>query len=322
VVVVTGAGNGLGRAYALEFARRGACVLVNDAGCAIDGTGASRSVADAVVEEISSVGARAVASHQSVATGEGGEEIIAAALDAFGRIDALVSNAGILSNAPFHEMSADQFEAVTSTNLMGAIHVAQAAYRIMREQRYGRLVFASSGAGLFGARNEANYAAAKAGLIGLSNVLAIEGADFNIMSNVIAPAARTRMEEGIRAEDIGEDQLRLLADPALPSLPSTADHVVPLVMHLASEVCTQTQGIFSSVGGRFARVFIGVTQGWYGPADRPATPEEFQREFARIDDRSNYYLPASVYDELAIVRRAAPGGGHCEAKVEGTSLWD
>lgn len=305
VVVVTGAGNGLGRAYALEFARRGACVLVNDAGCAIDGTGASPSVADEVVREISGAGGKVVASHHSVATAQGGREIIASALQAFGRIDAVVCSAGILSNAPFHEMTPDRFESVISTNLLGAIHVAQPAYCSMREQRYGRLVFVSSGAGLFGARNEANYATAKAGLIGLSNTLAIEGAEFNIASNVIAPAAATRMAQGIRPEDIGEEQLKLLTDPALPTLPSTVDQVVPLVMHLASEGCTQTQGIFSSVGGRFARVFIGVTQGWYGPTDRPATPEEVRREFARIDDRSTYYLPDSVYDELAIVRRAA-----------------
>ncbi|HXY91933.1 MAG TPA: SDR family NAD(P)-dependent oxidoreductase [Acidimicrobiia bacterium] len=307
VVVVTGSGNGLGRAHALELARRGAAVVVNDLGGGVDGTGGAKDAADGVVDEIVAAGGRAVPSYDSVASAEGGEAIVATALDAFGRVDAVVNNAGILRNESFGEMTREQLLPVLETHLLGSFYVSQPAYRVMRDQGYGRFVFTSSGSGLFGLRHQANYVAAKAGIAGLSSAIALEGEDRGIRSNVIAPVATTRIVAGMRPGDVSERDLTLAGrgDPDL-ELPGEPEFVTPIVVYLASEQCDVSQQIFSAVNGRFARVFVAVTRGWYGPIDRPATAEAVRDHLEEITDRSEYQIPTSVFDEAGGIRAWYP----------------
>jgi NAD(P)-dependent dehydrogenase (short-subunit alcohol dehydrogenase family) len=303
VALVTGAGNGLGRAHARELARRGASVVVNDLGGEVDGTGGSPRPAQQVVDEIQADGGRAVPSFDSVSTPEGGERIVATALDAFGRLDAVVNNAGILRNEGFDEMTREQLMGVIDTHLLGAFHVSQPAYRVMREQGYGRFVFTSSGSGLFGLRHQANYASAKAGIAGLSSVVALEGAEHGILSNAVAPVATTRIVAGMRPQDISADDLASASRGDLElALPDAPEFVSPIVAYLASEACTVTQQIFSAAGGRFARVFVGVTRGWYGPIDTPATAESVRDHLDEINDRNEYQIPTTVFDEGGGIR--------------------
>jgi len=180
VAVVTGAGRGLGRLYALELAKRGASVVVNDLGGSMHGEGADTKVADDVVAEITATGGAAIASYDSVDSSEGGEAIVRAAVDNFGRLDAVVSNAGIFNSIAFDEMTPIQWRQMLSVHLDGGFYLSQPAFRVMKRQGYGRFVFISSSGGLFGQHLEAHYAAAKAGLVGLSNIIALEGADHGI----------------------------------------------------------------------------------------------------------------------------------------------
>jgi NAD(P)-dependent dehydrogenase (short-subunit alcohol dehydrogenase family) len=303
VVVVTGAGNGLGRAHALEFGRRGASVVVNDLGGAVDGTGASTSAADAVVDEIVAAGGRAVPAYESVADPDGGAAIVDTAVRELGRLDVVVNNAGILRNESFGEMTHEQLMGVLGTHLLGSFYVSQPAFRVMREQGYGRFVFTSSGSGLFGLANQANYASAKAGIAGLSSVIALEGAEHGIRSNVIAPTATTRIVAGMRPEDISERDMALAARGDLTlELPGGPEFVTPIVMYLASEGCDVTQQIFSASSGRFARVFTAVTRGWYGPLDEPATAEAVRDHMDEISDRAEYQIPTTVFDESGGIR--------------------
>ena len=309
VVIVTGAGNGLGREHALEFARRGASVVVNDVGGWVDGVGASTAAADAVVAEIAREGGQAVPSYAAVGTAAAGQSIVDTAVDAFGRLDVVVNNAGILRNASFGEMTGDQLMGVLETHLLGSFFVSQPAFRVMREQGYGRFVFTSSGSGLFGLRHQANYASAKAGIMGLSSVVALEGEEHGILSNVVAPTAQTRIAAGMRPDDISPRDLALAArgDPGL-ELPGGPEFVTPIVTYLASEACTVNQQVFSASGGRFARVFVGVARGWYGPSDRPATAEEVRDHLSTISDRSEYQTPSTVFDESGGIRAWYPAG--------------
>ena len=309
VAIVTGAGNGLGRTYALDLARRGAKVVVNDLGGDTAGQGASSQPAGAVVAEIEAAGGTAVASPHSVATPEGAAAIVGTALDAFGRLDVVVNNAGILRNAWFDDMTADQFAAVIDTHLWGAINVSQPAYRVMRRQGYGRFVFTTSNAGLWGIRGEANYAAAKTAVVGLMNSIKVEGAEHGIRANAIAPVASTRIAAGMRHDDMSpDDAARMAVRPDL-ELPMTAEFVTPMVVFLASEQCETSGEIYSAVGGRFARVFVGVTVGWYGPAGSPATAEDIRDHLDQISSRSSYLIPSSTFDEIGRVREGAPQGG-------------
>src|SRR5215831_2301890 len=193
VVIVTGAGRGLGRLYAMEFARRGASVVVNDVGGTMHGEGSNSSIADQVVEEIERAGGVAVASYDSVASSEGGEAIVRAAVDTFGRLDAVVSNAGIFNTVPFDELSQADWRRMLSVHLDGGFYLSQPAFRVMKSQGYGRFVFIASSAGLFGQPLEAHYAAAKAGLLGLTNVIAIEGAQHGILANTVLSFCYTPM---------------------------------------------------------------------------------------------------------------------------------
>jgi NAD(P)-dependent dehydrogenase (short-subunit alcohol dehydrogenase family) len=289
VAIVTGAGGGLGRAHALLLAQRGARVVVNDLGGMLDGTGASGSPADAVVKEILDGGGEAVANYDSVATPDGGRNIVQSALDAFGTLDIVVNNAGILRDKSVGKMAPDDFDAVVDVHLRGAFHVSQPAFNVMKQKGFGRFVHTSSGSGLFGNFGQANYAAAKAGLVGLSNVLAIEGARANITSNVIAPAAKTRLTENL----IGD-----IAEALRPEL------VAPLVAYLVSPSCSVTHEIFSVGGGRVARVFVGLAQGWFAGKGEPIAPEDIHAHLDEILDTENFIIPTGFPDELALLVKA------------------
>jgi NAD(P)-dependent dehydrogenase (short-subunit alcohol dehydrogenase family) len=251
VAVVTGGGRGLGRAYALLLAERGAKVVVNDIGGSLTGDGASSGPAHDVAGEITSAGGEAVVSTDSVATAAGGESIIATALAHYGRIDVLVHNAGNVRRAALRDISFEDFDAVVDVHLRGAFHLVRPAFPMMCDAGYGRIVLTSSIGGLYGNHDVVNYAVAKAGVIGLSNVAAIEGAAHGVKSNVIVPAAVTRMAEGIDTS-------------AYP--PMGPELVAPAVAWLAHESCSITGEMLIALAGRLARAFIAETPGVYRPS--------------------------------------------------------
>jgi NAD(P)-dependent dehydrogenase (short-subunit alcohol dehydrogenase family) len=272
VVVITGAGGGLGRCHAVEFARRGAQVVVNDVGASVDGTGQSSSAAQAVVDEIVESGGAAVASTDSVSTPDGGRAIIGTAVDSFGRVDVLVNNAGILRDAAFKNMTAEQVDAVIDVHLRGAFHVTSAAWPVMREQNYGRIIMTTSGSGLFGTFGQANYGAAKTGLVGLMNVLAIEGQRNGILVNAISPIARTRMTEHTMAalvKDAGPEQ------------------VTPVVVYLGHEQCDRTAHIYRVGGAHVSRVFLAETPGIDDPT---LSAESLAANIERVDDPTGFTI--------------------------------
>jgi NAD(P)-dependent dehydrogenase (short-subunit alcohol dehydrogenase family) len=251
VAVVTGAGRGLGRSYALLLASRGAKVVVNDTGASLTGDGADNGPAGEVVREIEAVGGKAVACTESVTTAAGGQAIIQAALDHYGRIDILVHNAGTVRRAALTEMSYEDFDAVLDVHLRGAFHVVRPAFPLMRAAHYGRIVLTSSIGGLYGNHDVANYAVAKAGVIGLSNVVALEGAADDVKCNVIVPSAVTRMAEGLDTS-------------AYP--PMCPDQVAPVVGWLAHQSCSITGEMLIAVAGRVARAAVAESAGVYRPS--------------------------------------------------------
>ena len=292
VAVITGAGGGLGKTYALELAKRGAKVVVNDLGGAADGSGGGSSMADQCVKEIAEAGGTAVANYDSVATPEGGAAIIQTALDNFGQVDIVVNNAGILRDRSFAKLSVEELEIVLDVHLKGAFFVSQPAFRVMKERNYGRFVFTASAAGIFGNFGQTNYGAAKMGLVGLSNVLAVEGQKNGILSNVIAPVARTRLTE---------DLLGPMAEMLKPEC------VTPLVTYLCSEACTDTHGIYSVGGGRYARIFIGMAQGkFFGQGATPSA-EEISSNWDAIQSDADYEIPDSIAAEMQALLKAFKG---------------
>lgn len=251
VAVVTGGGRGLGRSYALLLAAQGAKVVVNDPGGSLIGDGSDAEPAGDVVREIVAAGGEAVANTDSVATPDGGKAIIETALDRFGRIDIVIHNAGNVRRSPLREMSYEDFEAVVDVHLRGAFHVVRPAFPVMCDAGYGRIVLTSSIGGLYGNHGVANYAVAKAGVIGLSNVAAIEGVDYGVRSNVIVPAAVTRMAEGIDTS-------------AYP--PMGPELVAPVVGWLAHETCSITGEVLVALAGRVATAKVAETPGVYLPS--------------------------------------------------------
>ena len=289
-VIVTGAGNGLGKAYALELGSRGAKVVVNDLGGSVDGSGSASSPADDVVNEIIKNGGEAIADYDSVATKEGGESIVQSALDNFGTVDAVINNAGILRDKSFANMSEDELSLILDVHLKGTFFVSQPAFKVMKENNYGRIVNVASPSGLFGNFGQSNYGAAKMGIVGLTNVLSIEGAKYNIKVNVIAPTAYTRMTEALLPEDVG----KLFS----------AELVTPMVVYLASEACEPTHEIFGVAAGRFARIGIITHNGYVNTS---ATAEDISENIEEIRTIKDGTYPLSNEDELMIIQKAIQG---------------
>jgi NAD(P)-dependent dehydrogenase (short-subunit alcohol dehydrogenase family) len=293
VVIVTGAGRGLGRRYAMELARRGASVVVNDIGGTMHGEGSDPGVADQVVEEIERAGGLAVASHDSVAFQEGGEAIVRAAVDRFGRVDAVVSNAGIFQTVGFDQLSTADWRRMLDVHLSGGFHLSQPAFRVMKSQGYGRFVFIASSAGLFGQPEAAHYAAAKAGLVGLANVIAIEGAQHGILANTVLPFGYSRMVTetvGDRDQLPEESSFLHAIDPEL---------VVPVVVFLASAACELTHQNYSACAGRYARVFVGLGDGWLAKPGSKPTADDVASHVDEISAPEPFTVPSSIIDEVA-----------------------
>ncbi|MBM7517481.1 SDR family NAD(P)-dependent oxidoreductase [Nocardioides nitrophenolicus] len=286
VVVVTGAGNGIGRAHALTLAQHDARVVVNDLGGAVDGTGSS-GAAQAVVDEITAAGGIAVASTDSVATVEGGRALIATAIDAFGQVDAVIHNAGILRDRSFAKAVDTDVTDVLDVHLGGAFNVLRPAWPHFVERGYGRIVLTTSSSGLLGNFGQSSYGAAKAGLVGLMNVLSLEGERHGITVNALSPTAATRMTEGLLGE---------LADRFDPQ------HVAAVATYLASEQCELNRHILTVGGGRVGRIFLGVTPGWYSGPD-PASPSDVLAAIDEICSLEDFIVPEGGHDEIALIQK-------------------
>ena len=313
VAVITGAGRGLGRLYALDLARRGAAVVVNDVGGSMRGEGADSGIADKVVDEIKKAGGTAIASYDSVDSPAGGQAIVDAAVGAFGRLDAVISNAGIFGSVPFEDLSPDEWTRMLRVHLDGGFYLSQPAYRVMKNNGGGRFVFVSSSAGVFGQPMEAHYAAAKAGLVGLTNVIAIEGEAHGILANSVMPTGFSRMV----TETVGDE--KFLAESGFMRA-IRPELVVPLVTFLASTACTFTHRNYSASAGRYARVFVGLSEGWLADAESQPTAEDIEAHLELISSTDKFFIPTSIVDEVLEVceRRgvsAMPGEALDKANV-------
>lgn len=277
VAIVTGAGGGLGREHALALARRGARVLVNDLGGAVDGSGGSVSAAQAVVDEIRAMGGEAMANSASVTDFAAVQAMVQQAVDAWGRVDILINNAGILRDKSFAKMELDDFRLVVDVHLMGAVHCCKAVWPIMQAQNYGRIVMTTSSSGLYGNFGQSNYGAAKMALVGLMQTLALEGGKYNIHVNALAPTAATRMTEGLMLEAV----LNALKPKA----------VVPAILVLA-HTSAPTRTILCAGAGSFEAAHITLTQGVYvGMGD--AAPEKLAQQLDAVLDRDSALVPES-----------------------------
>jgi NAD(P)-dependent dehydrogenase (short-subunit alcohol dehydrogenase family) len=271
VVIITGAGGGLGREYALLLADEGARVVVNDLGGARDGSGSGPAMADTVVDEIRQLGGTALANYDDIATEDGARSLVEAALREFGTLDGVVNNAGILRDGAFHKMSTQNWDAVVKVHLYGGFHVTRAAWTHLREKKFGRIVMATSTSGIFGNFGQANYGAAKLGLVGLINTLAIEGAKYGILANAVAPMAATRM-----TADVAPPEL-------LDKLPPA--QVAPVVGYLMSEQCTDSGSVYIVGGGNIQRVAQFQNKGV--SFSEPPTVDELTARWSEISDLSN-----------------------------------
>ncbi|MCB2076961.1 MAG: SDR family NAD(P)-dependent oxidoreductase [Novosphingobium sp.] len=284
VAVVTGGGRGLGRAYSLLLASRGAKVVVNDPGVSRHGDGTAEGPAQEVVNEIAAAGGTAVANTDSVASPEGGQAIIDTAVKNFGRVDIVINNAGINRPALLKDVTWEEFSSVLDVHLHGAFHVTRAALPLMCDAGYGRVIMTSSIAGLYGDKKNGAYSTAKAGLIGLSNVIAIECAEHGVQSNAIVPAAVTRLSEGIDTS-------------AFPTM--TPEQVAPLVAWLVHENCTITGQTLVSLAGRMAKAFVTETRGVFQPE---WSIEDVAQRMGEISDTERLEVfdtyPKGFYDHL------------------------
>ncbi len=284
VVVITGAGAGLGRSHALFFGKRGAKVVVNDLGGSSTGSGKSSAAADKVVEEIKAAGGTAVANYDSV---EDGERIIKTAIDSFGRIDVLVNNAGILRDVSFAKMTRDDWDLVMRVHVNGAFRCTHAAWPYMRDQGYGRILFTASAAGIYGNFGQANYSAAKLGLVGFSNTLAIEGEKKNVRVNTIAPIAASRLTETILPPEVLENL--------------KPEYVTPLVAWLAHDECTETGGLFEVGGGYFGKLRWERAEGRTFKLGRDIEPESLRASWSDIAGFDKATHPANITEALGPV---------------------
>jgi len=287
VAVITGAGGGLGRAHALLLASRGAKVVVNDLGGSVDGQGGSHTMAQKVVDEIRAAGGEATADYNSVSTPESAQGIIKTALDAYGKIDILINNAGILRDKSFKNMSPEFLDPVMDVHFEGTFWTTHAAWEHMRNQNYGRIVNTSSAAGIFGNFGQTNYGAAKMAIVGFTNVLKEEGSKNNIKANVLAPGAKTRMTEDL----LGPMAANINMDPAL---------VAPIVAYLCHESCRVTGEIYSAAAGRVGRVFIGACQGFY-KAD--LNLEDIRDNIEKIRDTNGFIIPSNAMGEMSLMTK-------------------
>jgi len=285
VAIVTGAGNGLGRSHALLLASRGASVVVNDPGGARDGKGGDHAAADKVVAEIRAAGGRAVANYDSVAERESAANIVKTATDAFGTVDIVVNNAGILRDKSFHNMTLDDFEFVLKVHLLGSAYVSHAAFPIMRAKSFGRIVMTSSNSGIYGNFGQTNYAAAKLGVVGLMNALRLEGQKYNVFVNSIAPVAGTRMTEDLMPPEIVKK-----LDP---------DLVSPMVAYMCSEQCQHTGAIFTAGAGYFSTIEYREGAGVRLPGS--PTVDDVAANIDRIADMSSMTRYRTSSEEVAAV---------------------
>lgn len=289
VVIVTGAGNGLGKSHAMEFARRGAQVVVNDLGGSTTGQGASHSAADQVVDEIVAAGGEAVANHDSVSDGD---KIVQTAMDNFGRLDIVINNAGILRDKTFSKMTEEDWDLVYQVHVKGAYNVTHAAWNILREQGYGRIIFTASAAGIYGNFGQANYSMAKLGLHGLSQTLALEGKKFNILVNTIAPVAGSRMTETI-------------LPPALIQQLKPA-YVTPLVIKLCAEHSTDTGNLFEVGAGWIGKLRWERTQGARFNLDTGFCAEDVDAQWQKINDFTAAEHPGNCQEAISTLLANLP----------------
>ena len=269
VVIVTGAGGGLGKSHALEFARRGAKVVVNDLGGSVDGSGGASDAANAVVEEIKAEGGEAIANGASVADQSGVQNMIDEVMSKWGRIDVLINNAGILRDKSFHKISLEEFNTVMDVHFQGSVYTSHAVYPIMREQNFGRIIFTTSSGGLSGNFGQANYGAAKMAMIGLMNCLKIEGQKYNVHSSAVAPVALSRMTENLFPEGIGERFL--------------PEYVTPAVIYLASDDAPNG-AIIGAGAGVFTQFRIFETMGLALGTGDDMTPENIAAGWSSVAD--------------------------------------
>jgi NAD(P)-dependent dehydrogenase (short-subunit alcohol dehydrogenase family) len=294
VAIVTGAGRGLGRLYAIELARRGASVVVTSLSGTMHGQGADVGIADGVVDEILRAGGAAVASHDSVDSPEGAEAIVRAAIDHFGRLDAVVSNAGIFNSVPFEELSTSDWRRMLSVHLDGGFYLGQNAFRVMKSQGYGRFVFIASSAGMFGQPLEAHYSAAKAGLFGLTNTIAIEGAQHGILANTVLPFGYSRMV----TDTVGDPEFLKQSGFFQAIQPEL---VVPIVIFLASRDCELSHQNYSAGAGRFARVFVGLAEGWLADPGSQPTAEDIASNLIAVSATQPFTIPMSIEEEVMAI---------------------
>jgi NAD(P)-dependent dehydrogenase (short-subunit alcohol dehydrogenase family) len=287
VAIVTGAGRGLGRAYATLLAERGARVVVNDLGSSITGDGADRSLAEQVVADIVAAGGEAVADAHDVSTTKGSEALIAAASDSFGRIDILVNNAGIIRRAEFAEVDSHMLEQHWAIHVLGSFNTSKAAWPHFVDQQYGRVVHTTSTA-IFGRSNNAAYASAKSGVIGLARSTRVAGEPHGIKVNVVAPNAITRMADPNALKDAA------VISPLTNDIPSSA--VAPLVALLAHESCPVNGEILAAGANRFARLFLASTRGYLHEGSEPPTVEDVAAHLPAICAEQDYYLPQDLGD--------------------------